>query len=129
MKRIATAPFELTLPGGEKKMFALGEKIDDEHADHWWVKAHSTIVDPKAVAARLAQEAADADERQRLEEENKELRADAERLRREAEQHKADAAALRADAERFRAESASTPPAVGAADQKKKKDDKETPPK
>lgn len=129
-KRIATGPFVLTLPTGEKKQFCAGEEIGAEHADHWWVQAHSTEVDAKAEAKRRAAQEADAEKLQRLTDENAQLRAQLNARPAELVAARAEADKLKAEIAALRASTASTPPPAAAADPKKKegtskKDDKE----
>ncbi len=49
MTLIVNKPFMLVTAEGEKKNFAVGEKIAGALADHWYVKAHCTAdAEPKA---------------------------------------------------------------------------------
>jgi len=141
MKLIASAPFELTLKNGEKKQYVLGEQIAAEHADHWWVKAHSTEVDAKAESARLAEQEAGAAELQRLKDENsrlwirnsnleedlEKLAAEVQQLRplvERAQEQEKELATLRAQRDSLKAELAAGTDQT--KDGGKKKSDKET---
>ena len=49
MARIVTKPFILNSSIGEKKPFAVGDIVEGDEAEHWYVQAHSE--EPKGEAA------------------------------------------------------------------------------
>ncbi|MEN6629826.1 MAG: hypothetical protein ABFC42_09285 [Sulfuricella sp.] len=63
MARIVTKPFILNSSIGEKKPFAVGDIVEGDEAEHWYVQAHSDeIVEeakPETAAQKKAREKAE----------------------------------------------------------------------
>lgn len=73
-------PFTLTLNNGTQMVFKPGEyEVEDEVADHFYLKAHSTnppFVEPKAGTPEAAQLAAKRIQRRRILEQAAEIQAE-----------------------------------------------------
>lgn len=50
--RTVTQAFELNQADGTKVFFAVGDQVEGEHAEHWYVQAHSEAVDEKIVKGK-----------------------------------------------------------------------------
>lgn len=62
MARIVKSPFVLNLADGNKKHFAVGDIVEGDEAEHWYVQAHSDEPKDESKAeksARAPKKAAD----------------------------------------------------------------------
>lgn len=44
MARIVTKPFVLQYPDQKKKAFGVGDVVEGDDAEHWYVQAHSDVI-------------------------------------------------------------------------------------